>query len=152
MSVSFLSLLESGKTDVTISRLLRLGSYYNVPITDLLPTEDTGRLIVRAAEKQTSHPQRGVEVATIRAPGEGSLGADVVTIEPGNELSTSAELSGDVVVHVLEGVLEMIFPDENLTTTLESGDSMFFRIDGTRTCRNASTRLTRAIFVKVGIG
>jgi XRE family transcriptional regulator, regulator of sulfur utilization len=151
MSVSFLSLLESGKTDVTISRLLRLGSYYNVPITDLLPTRDDGPLIVRAAQK-TTHTQPGAEVATIRAPGERSLGADLLTIEPGGELKTSADLSVDAFVHVLEGALELVMPDAKLAVTLDAGDSMFFRREGARTFRNPSTRLTRAMLVTVGMG
>jgi transcriptional regulator with XRE-family HTH domain len=151
ISVSFLSLLESGKTDVTISRLLRLGSYYNVPITDLLPTGDADRVIVRAAEVQRGHPHRGVEVATIRAQGESSLSAHVWTIEPGGELTNLRDSPEDVVVHVLEGAIELIWPDEKSTVTLDVGDTMFFRVEGTHTCRNATSELARAMLVSSGI-
>ena len=152
MSVSFLSLLESGKTDVTISRLLRLGSYYNVPITDLLPSDETRRVVVRAAEGLTSHPQSGVEIRTIRASAEVGIGADVLMLSLGSELTMSPELSGDIFVHVLTGALEVVFAEDDSIVTVAPGDSIFFRIDGTFTCRNSSSQRSKVMVVQTVVG
>ena len=37
MSSSFLSLVENGRNDLTVARLVRLVDYYGVSVTDLLP-------------------------------------------------------------------------------------------------------------------
>src|ERR1700760_756807 len=43
ISSSFLSLVESGKSDITISRLLRLADYFDVEINDLVEGRRVGR-------------------------------------------------------------------------------------------------------------
>ncbi|MGZ4392669.1 MAG: helix-turn-helix domain-containing protein, partial [Gaiellaceae bacterium] len=39
ISSSFLSLVENGKNDLTVARLIKLVSYYGVAVSDLLPDE-----------------------------------------------------------------------------------------------------------------
>src|SRR4051794_24293919 len=46
ISKSFLSLLEAGKSDITIGRLMRLVEFFGVTIGDLLPDADAGAQIV----------------------------------------------------------------------------------------------------------
>src|ERR1700748_412437 len=43
ISSSFLSLVESGKSDITISRLLRLADFYDVELGDLVEGSRVGR-------------------------------------------------------------------------------------------------------------
>lgn len=52
MSKSFVSLVESGRSDITIGRLLRLVTFYGAKIDDLLPRNDTVDPV--AVRKRTS--------------------------------------------------------------------------------------------------
>src|SRR5262249_60611055 len=52
ISSSFLSLVENGKNDLTVARLIRLTSYYGVAVSDLLPEdEDEPAEIVRSGHE-----------------------------------------------------------------------------------------------------
>src|SRR5690349_22332197 len=43
ISSSFLSLVETGRSDLTVARLVRLAAHYGVPVTDLLPDDEDDR-------------------------------------------------------------------------------------------------------------
>lgn len=148
MSVSFLSLLESGKTDVTIGRLMRLVRYYGVPVTDLLPEEETGRTVVRAAEYLESDQRNGATVMTVLPPEARGLGAELMVLQPGTELPASVGREGEAFLHLLEGELEITF-DEDSPLSLAGGDSVFFQAAEPRTYRNHSQRAVRAVIVQV---
>src|SRR5262249_40404772 len=52
ISRSFLSLVESGRSDITIGRLLRLVTFYGAQISDLLPQDEAHDPIVVKREEQ----------------------------------------------------------------------------------------------------
>lgn len=147
MSVSFLSLLESGKTDVTIGRLMRLVRYYGVPVTDLLPEEETDHTIVRAAEWREDGQPNGAAVLTVLPPEARGLGAEVILLQPGSELAASPGREGEAFLHLLEGELKISFED-NAPLSLAAGDSIFFHASGRRIYHNCGQRLARAVLVE----
>ena len=51
ISSSFLSLVESGKSDITISRLLRLADYYDVELGDLVEGSRVGRRTIEVVRE-----------------------------------------------------------------------------------------------------
>src|SRR6478735_2717211 len=53
MSSSFLSLVENGRNDLTVARLVRLVDYYGVSVTDLLPDPGEQRPeVIRSANRR----------------------------------------------------------------------------------------------------
>lgn len=148
MSVSFLSLLESGKTDVTIGRLMRLVRYYGVPVTDLIPEEAAGRTVVRAAEYLEGGQRNGAVVLTVLPPETRGLGAEIMVLQPDAELVASAGREGEAFLYLLEGELDLCFEDDS-SLSLATGDSIFFQAAEPRIYRNRSQRVARAVVVQV---
>src|SRR5450631_1832035 len=53
LSISFLSLVEAGKSDISFGRLLRLVAFYGVALGDLLPkSQRAAAHVVRATERR----------------------------------------------------------------------------------------------------
>jgi transcriptional regulator with XRE-family HTH domain len=52
LSPSFLSLVETGKSDISIGRLVRLVQFYGVGLADLLPTAGDSPEVVRSGERR----------------------------------------------------------------------------------------------------
>ena len=71
ISPSFLSLVELGKSDITIGRLVRLAEFYGVSFTDLLGGrggDATAGVIVHAHEQRLLHsPAEGIDVYLLAA-------------------------------------------------------------------------------------
>ena len=57
ISSSFLSLVETGRSDLTVARLVRLAAHYGVPVTDLLPDEEDDRPEIVRRKNQRRIPQ-----------------------------------------------------------------------------------------------
>src|ERR1700722_5235199 len=65
ISPSFLSLVEKGKSDITIGRLVRLVEFYGVALSDLVPTHATPCVpeVLRQDERRVVHsPAEGIDI------------------------------------------------------------------------------------------
>jgi transcriptional regulator with XRE-family HTH domain len=126
ISTSFLSLVETGKNDITFGRLRRLIDYYGVTLIDLLPpTEDT--VVVRKADRQHLHfPTEGVDIYVL-VPGveNDNLYAAIAVYEPDSQVEESGPFEGFVLISVLEGSVLLQFA-EATSVTLGVGDSAYF--------------------------
>ena len=112
ISTSFLSLVETGKNDITFGRLRRLIDYYGVTLIDLLPpSEDT--VVVRESDRQHLHfPTEGVDVYVL-VPGveNDNFYAAIAVYEPDSQVEESRPFEGFVLISVLEGSLVLALAD-----------------------------------------
>jgi transcriptional regulator with XRE-family HTH domain len=134
LSKSFLSLVEQGKSDITLGRLMALASFYNIGLADLVPEQPAiGGIVVRLDQrKQLALPSEGLEL-TLLAPDTKRMMMPVLSsFAPGGHTETHAVHEGEEFVWVLEGrlVLEL---NGSEPITLEAGDCAYF--EGTRAHR-----------------
>ena len=107
ISQSFLSLVETGRTDITIGRLIRLVAFYGrapvrPPATVTGPGSDRGSRRRRAARPS---PAEGIDVYLLTSETDGRMMMPVVAIfEPGGGLAEYSEHDGEEFVHVLRRV------------------------------------------------
>src|SRR5215212_2430681 len=75
ISASFLSLVENGKSDITIGRLVRLVAFYGLALTDLLPAAPPAEAdIIRKTEQRTlPSSERGIEFRLLAPDSDGSM-------------------------------------------------------------------------------
>ncbi|HVW88857.1 MAG TPA: cupin domain-containing protein [Gaiellaceae bacterium] len=139
ISPSFLSLVETGKSDITIGRLTRLAEYYKISFSDLLGGEEvTDADVVRVHERQLIHSEaEGIDVYLLSSDTRRTMMAMALEFEPGARLAEYGRHQGEEFVHVLEGTLTLEI--EGATPrTLEAGDSAYYSAERPHLFRNAS--------------
>ncbi len=150
LSRTFVGLVEKGKSEIAVSRLLRLADYYGVTLEDLVGTSDPAVEVVRlqvARRVPTGVP--GAELYLLASNSSRINQPFMVELEPkarldglahtGDEFLTCTE--GSVVVQVAEG-----------THQLFTGDTIFFPGRLTHGYRNHGTELARIVGSVVRMG
>jgi transcriptional regulator with XRE-family HTH domain len=127
ISTSFLSLLESGRTDVSLGRLLPLLELYGLSAADVLSwdgSHDDG--LVRAGEApHLMTVAKGIELF-LAAPDRRRPFLPVLAVyEPGARMRGYSEHEGDEFFYMLEGALQIDFRGEE-PIELHTGDGIFF--------------------------
>jgi XRE family transcriptional regulator, regulator of sulfur utilization len=141
ISRSFLSLVENGKSDITIGRLTRLIDYYGVSISDLVPTASPADPeVVRPAERRKLHSEvEGIDVLLLTPDTERTMMPMLVEFEPGAGLAEDGRHEGDEFIIVLSGELELELEGSE-PRRLHTGDAAYYSAERPHRFRNASSR------------
>lgn len=127
ISRSFLSLVENGGSDITIGRLLKLVSFYNTSLTDLLFADGPpDEMVVRADQRRVilSRDER-LEVQMLCPDNSRTMMPFVGILKPGGASAEHISHEGEEWTHVSSGELELNL--EGLDSiTLKEGDSVYF--------------------------
>jgi transcriptional regulator with XRE-family HTH domain len=139
ISPSFLSLVENGRSDITIGRLTRLVEYFHISITDILPSPEAAEPdVVRASERRLIHsPAEGIDVYMLGVDTHRTMMPMLVFFEPGAKLAEYGRHPGEEFIHVMEGTLELTLMGSE-PRTLEAGDSAYYPGDRMHLFANAS--------------
>lgn len=127
ISPSFLSLLEQGKTDVSLGRLLPLLDHYGLGLDEVLGKSASPRdAVVRAADRQVLFSvAEGIDVYLASPDQRHRFIPFVVEYDRGARMSRWSDHPGEEFVFVLEGALQIEFRDAD-SVLLAVGDSIFF--------------------------
>jgi transcriptional regulator with XRE-family HTH domain len=140
ISSSFLSLVETGGSDITIGRLTRLIEFFGISITDLVPAatrKDPD--IVRESERiQLRSPVEGLEIFLLTPDTRRAMMAMLLELEPGAGRAEYGNHPGEEFVYVVKGELELEIKDRGKRRLL-AGDSAYYPGDTPHLFRNAST-------------
>lgn len=147
ISTSFLSLVETGRSDITLGRLMRLVKLYDTSVEELLPEQLTlDASLVRTAERlYVPSPAEGMDVYLLSPDTERTMMPLIVHFSPSAGLSEYASHEGEEFLHVIEGMLEVTVDGE--AVTLEAGDSFYFSADHPHTLQNVFDGTTRIFAV-----
>jgi transcriptional regulator with XRE-family HTH domain len=149
LSASFLSLVENGKSDITIGRLTRLVDVYGVSITDVLQTPPSADgHIIRKDERHHLHsPSEGIDVYLLVRDTRGRMMPQVLEIRPGASLAEPGEHQGEEWLYILSG--ELVLEVDGLPVrVLAQDDSAYYSSEQRHSFRNPSNeRAARVICV-----
>jgi transcriptional regulator with XRE-family HTH domain len=161
ISSSFLSLVESGKSDITISRLVRLADFFDVELSDLVegsrverrPLEvirdGEGSVLASTAEGITTrflgHQrwQLSPRVADYEAGG-------TLEIAGGEQAAREILHHRELFLYIVTGTFEITVHGEE-PVTLSRGDAVLIR-DGADRVVNSGRRTGRMLIVGVTLG
>jgi transcriptional regulator with XRE-family HTH domain len=150
ISKSFLSLLEVGKTDVTIGRLMRLVHFYGISVVDLLPdaAADSSEItVVRNGEwTLLDSPSEGIRDYLLTLDTNRVMLPLIGVFEPGGRNVELAEHEGEEFVYILEGRFAVHIAAQE-PVILSKGDSMYFRADLPHAYANVSEGESRLLAV-----
>jgi len=112
LSRSFIALLESGQTDISVSRLLRLAEFYGVWISDLVGSIGPAVEILHPGDAPPMPTDdEGVELVLLtRQPVRGLL-PFMVRLSAGSKLEGGVAHTGEEFVHCVEGEVELVVVD-----------------------------------------
>jgi transcriptional regulator with XRE-family HTH domain len=161
ISSSFLSLVESGKCDITISRLVRLADFFDVELSDLVEGS--------RVERRPLEVIRDGEGSVLASSAEGLttrfLGHQRWQLSPrvtDYEAGATLEIAGgegaareilhhrELFIYIITGTFEITVHGEE-PVTLARGDAVLIR-DGADRVVNTSRRPGRLLIVGVTLG
>jgi quercetin dioxygenase-like cupin family protein len=147
ISKSFLALVESGKSDITITRLMRVTQFYGIHIADVLPSPPAeDEILVRRDEGQHVYsPGERLEVLLLTKHADRAMSPVHVTIEPSGQSEASVH-DGEEFVYVLEGQLVLVLGNGE-EALLEEGDSAHFASGQLHTYMNPGSSSVRFLSV-----
>ncbi len=149
VSRSLLSLIETGRSDITIGRLSRLAKLYDIRLADLVPEpRHPDPLVVRADDRRAMHYEaEGIDVEILTPEGPHAMHARLTTLPPNAAMKDFIVQTNEIFVFVLEGKVRTEFADGR-EIVLDTGDSAAY-VSGESGHRhiNLSDETTRMIVV-----
>jgi len=140
ISASFLSLVENGKSDMTIGRLARLVNYFGVEIESLFPTSadrwNPISVVAPGAGSTLKSPAEGIEIYLLASGPSRQMSPMLLEFQPGASLSDYGYHRGEEFVYVAEGVLEIAFEGKP-PVILTAGGSVNYPAEIPHLFRNA---------------
>lgn len=161
ISSSFLSLVESGKSDITISRLVRLADFFEVELSDLVEGSRTERKpleVIRDGEGSVlTSSSEGISTRFLGHQ-RWQLSPRVTDYEPGAMLEIAGGEQAvreilhhrELFIYIISGTFEITVHDEE-PVTLSRGDAVLIR-DGADRVVNTGRRPARLVIVGVTLG
>ena len=139
ISASFLSLVENGKSDIAIGRLVRVLAFLEIPLRDVLPDPSPADAhLVRVGEqRRLPSTQEGIEFFLLTSDTNHLMMPMLIVFEPGAHLAEYGRHDGEEFIHVLEGQLSLEVEGRS-TRLLTSGESAYYRSNQPHLFRNAS--------------
>ena len=147
ISTSFLSLVETGRSDITLGRLMRLVKFYDTSVEELLPEEKPldASLVHPSERLNVLSPAEGMDVYLLSPDTERTMMPLIVHFAPGAGLAEYATHEGEEFLHVIEGALQVTVDGEPVT--LDEGDSFYFSAEHPHSLLNVFDGLTRIFAV-----
>lgn len=109
LSTSFVRLVESGRSDISLSRLLRWTSLFDIPVADLFAEDSDDPVLVVRQEQRLEVPirERGVRFYLLAPSTQNLLEPAIFSFAPGATMSRSLAHHGEEAVFVLRGEIRL---------------------------------------------
>lgn len=150
LSVSFLSQVEQGQSDIAVGRLMRIAHGLQVQLTDLvdLPTVPARRL-VRAGERATlPTPTKGLKIELLAENVAGGQISAISHLAPGSTIEARGDRppGQEYFIYMLEGRTVIEF-STGAPITLDEGDSISFTSEDFRRLTNPRDVTTHLLWI-----
>ena len=148
ISASFLSTVEKGKSDITVSRLMRLVHWFGISIADLVQEPNRSPVqVVRADERRSVRlADEKLSIQMLSADGTHAMMPVINAYDEGGGMAEPTTHEGEEFVHVIEGRVELTVGTAE-PILLGPGDSAYYRSDVPHSFRNAGRGVARFLGV-----
>ena len=125
ISISMISQIERGNTDVTLTTLYKLCKGLDVTITSILEEEEEAIRIIRSEERKiVNFPEINTKYHLLTPNRSGQMEMILIEMGPGQVDRQLVEHEGEECGVVIEGSLTVVIGDQEYL--LEKGDSIYF--------------------------
>lgn len=151
ISNSFLSLVEQGRSDITIGRLLRLARFYDLKLTDLVgsdgdPDPDPVQMLRADPEHMIHSDAEKVDVFDLTAGTQWTLVPVLSVYQPGGAVRLNDPKEHETLLFVLAGTFEIQFASRE-TARLKAGNGVIYCGIAAYHITNVSNRAGRILAV-----
>jgi transcriptional regulator with XRE-family HTH domain len=149
ISRSFLSLVETGQSELTIGRLIRLVGFYGVHVSDFLAESEaeTEQDVVRVADRRyIPSPEEHMEIWLLAPQDDRSMLPMYVVFGPGGGLAEMGQHPGEEFIHVLEGDIVLQLEGRE-PVLLHEGDTAWYAGDHRHSLTNPGREPARIMAV-----
>jgi len=149
LSTSFLSMIETGRHELTVGRLVMLLDFFNVDLGDVIPAREKEQPVVLRLEdrERIESPDGRVRTEPLAAGHYGEMATAALRFDAGAELPVASLPAGPRFVLLLSGELKIDFADET-SVALREGDSVCFEASRRHRCVNTGDGEDHAITFK----
>ncbi len=123
LSTGFISLLENGKSDITVGRLSRLVAFYELNFPAIVSGSDSSSEPSTVGYPSYHSVDEGVTYTAVSA-GYGIMSTVKVEVEPGGGWKTPSQHPGEEFLHVLAGAITAQVDGNQ--TILTRGESLHY--------------------------
>jgi len=133
---AYISLLENGRVDPSLSMLKKITSCMNITIVDFFKTTYDEKIVVRKKDREVvEFPKSKMYIEMLVSnPENKGMDARLATIYPGGGSRGAYQHDGEEFGIILQGTLELSYQDSIII--LEEGDCFYFRSDSPHKFRN----------------
>lgn len=150
ISSSFLSLVEQGKSDITITRLMRLARFYGLTLSNLVAEDQAAGpnpLVIRREGAAAIHsPAEGIDMLFLLGGQRHPLSAVVSNFQPGRTLSVDTGDYRERLTYVLAGKFRLATSGCPLIV-LRRGDAVVYQVNRAHSWTNEGAGLGQLLHV-----
>jgi transcriptional regulator with XRE-family HTH domain len=144
LSASYLSLVETGKADINLSKLKALASALDVPMMELFVNgQDLDVSLVRRERQPTYRRNGRVTERLLFVKDRMQLQTTILNLPPGSDTGKADTHEGEEACYVLSGRVRIHLGDR--TYDLESGDIIYYRSPIPHSWENPGAETTHAL-------
>lgn len=149
LSPSFISQIERGRTEPTLTRFWRICDVLDVPMSLFFIDGEADELVVRREERRViTFPGSGVLYQSLSAPSATNLEVILVEIEPGGAQERERVTHrGEECGFVLAGELTVLLDDREIH--LREGDAVSFDSSHAHRYTNPGDRPSRSVWAMI---
>lgn len=155
ISSSFLSLVEQGKSDITITRLLRLAKFYEVGLGDLISDDGVpGRepIVVHRSNAATIHSAgEGIDIYFLLTGHNHPFSATISAYAPSATLTIEPGFDRETFAYVLSGKFRLESPGAP-AHTVRPGDAVIYHLGRSYSWTNLSRGEGQLLHVTAQLG
>jgi transcriptional regulator with XRE-family HTH domain len=149
ISASYLSLVERGLAEPSVSLLQRVASAYGGTLLEFFgasPAGTAGPKLVRTTERRRLRGFDRVEIEDLVTFPDAVLEIDIFSVAPGGGSGGAYAHDGEEAIYVLSGELD-VWLDETEHYHIEPGDTLYFRSGQRHRWTNYASETTRLFWV-----
>jgi transcriptional regulator with XRE-family HTH domain len=139
MSASFLSLVETGKSDISLARLLGVLRFYGIGLTELLPEAEppNAKVVHPETRPQVNFPGEGLDVYLLTPDTKRTFAPMIAVIKPYGKPAEFSQHPGQEFFLVLEGEVRFTL-HQSEPFTMREGDSIYYESERKHMVENMS--------------
>lgn len=141
-------MVEQGKSDITVSRLMRLIRWFGVSVADLVQEPSSSPVqVVRGNRRRSLRlVDEKISIQILIADGHHTMMPVINVYDEGGGMTDPTRHEGEEFVHVIEGQVELTVVGIE-PIVLETGDSAYYRSDVPHSFRNVGHGAARFLGV-----
>lgn len=145
LSIGFISQVERGQTDPSLSSLKKLAEALDVKLGDLFEQNSVEHVLVKSGEGKRLEIDSAIYCELLATSVSKIMEPMIKVIQPGGKSGLVDPHTGEEFIWVIDGILQVTLGDT--TYVMHPGDSVYFQAGQPHAWENNGSQVCRALWV-----